>query len=187
MAFNLESLLREELSISTRYLEVGSGHSTKVSTTFRNIQRIDTIESDSTFAATHIEPLVKERPDVVHLHVVDLNCNGGWGYPGKGVSQEQCSSYPRMIRMLASHQHDLILIDGRYRVACAMYVFLDGRDDVKLIFDDFLNRGHYHVVLQYFYITRISGNTVLMQKKIPNAELRESAKNTILHYETDPR
>ena len=41
---------------------------------------------------------------------------------------------------------DVILIDGRFRVACFLYCLLKSKEGSFIFFDDYINRSYYHVV-----------------------------------------
>jgi hypothetical protein len=62
---------------------------------------------------------------------------------------------------------DLILIDGRFRVACCLKSFSLISDNCLIIFDDFLNRKQYHIVLDYFNIVGLTKDKrmVILKKK----------------------
>jgi hypothetical protein len=62
---------------------------------------------------------------------------------------------------------DLILIDGRFRVACCLKTFSVTNDNCLIIFDDFLNRKDYHIVLDYFTIVGLTKDKrmVILRKK----------------------
>jgi hypothetical protein len=59
------------------------------------------------------------------------------------------------------------MIDGRFRVACCLKCFEVINDDCYIIFDDFLNRKKYHVVLNYYDIIEKTEDKrmVILQKK----------------------
>ena len=40
----------------------------------------------------------------------------------------------------------MVLIDGRFRVACFLFSLLNAKKDSIIIFDDYMNRSEYHVV-----------------------------------------
>lgn len=75
----------------------------------------------------------------------------------------------------------MILIDGRYRVACCLKCFDVIDENCVVLFDDFLNRKHYHVVLDYYTILEHTADKhmVLMKKK-PDTTMDY---NTIRAYE----
>ena len=61
----------------------------------------------------------------------------------------------------------MILIDGRFRVACCLKCFEGMSPNCTIAFDDFLNRPKYHVVLDYFDIVDYTRNNrmVMLRKK----------------------
>lgn len=63
---------------------------------------------------------------------------------------------------------DLVLIDGRFRVACCLKCYNVISNDCLIIFDDFLKRPQYNIVLNYFDIIEKTkdNNMVLLKKKI---------------------
>lgn len=62
---------------------------------------------------------------------------------------------------------DLILIDGRFRVACCLKVFKQINKECFIAFDDFLDRKVYHIVLDYYDIIEKTENNslVILRKK----------------------
>jgi len=44
---------------------------------------------------------------------------------------------------------DLVLIDGRFRVACFLHSLLNAEPGTRIIFDDYNNRPHYHLVEEF--------------------------------------
>jgi predicted O-methyltransferase YrrM len=62
---------------------------------------------------------------------------------------------------------DLVFIDGRFRVACCLKCFEIIKDSCLIVYDDFLNRPEYHIVLRYFDIIdkTIDNRMVILKKK----------------------
>ena len=94
-----------------------------------------------------------------------------WGHPGKRATIDEVINYSTHMKNLDQHlQHDidLIFIDGRFRVACCLKCHDIMNDDCVIIFDDFINRPHYHVVLEYFNIIEktIDNRMVVLKKKV---------------------
>jgi hypothetical protein len=78
-----------------------------------------------------------------------------WGSPGKKSTPAQRINYSTHIRTLKKGEQkeiDLVLIDGRFRVACCLKCFDVITQDCFIAFDDFLDRPFYHIVLKYFDI-----------------------------------
>ncbi|MAO75600.1 MAG: hypothetical protein CL699_04770, partial [Chloroflexi bacterium] len=44
---------------------------------------------------------------------------------------------------------DVVLIDGRFRVACFLKSLLHAPPNTVILFDDYINRPHYHVVEEF--------------------------------------
>ncbi len=61
----------------------------------------------------------------------------------------------------------MILIDGRFRVACCLKCFDIIRSDCLIVFDDFLDRPQYHVVLDYYDVVEktTDNRMVILRKK----------------------
>ena len=74
---------------------------------------------------------------------------------------------------------NFILIDGRFRVASCLKCHRDINAECIIAFDDFLNRPHYHVVLDYYNIIDKGSRMVFLKKK-----LDVEVPNTVIeHYE----
>ena len=148
-----KELFYRYLNAATNYFEFGSGGSTVQASLRPNIQRIYSVESDSAWYTKVKSSLQKEG---VQLMLVDLHTNGGsWGHPGRTCTNEEKIRYSDSIWAIglpASQALDLILIDGRFRVACALKAFSVISDSCVVLFDDFLNRPQYHIVLQFYEV-----------------------------------
>lgn len=60
---------------------------------------------------------------------------------------------------------DLILIDGRFRVICALKSYQVINTNCIVLIDDFLNRKSYHILLDYFDIVEKGDRMVALKKK----------------------
>lgn len=81
-----------------------------------------------------------------------------WGGPGKKATNTQKINYSKHMINLSKQEKgkiDLVLIDGRFRVACCLKCYDIIDDDCYIVFDNFLNRKQYHIVLVYFDIIEI--------------------------------
>jgi hypothetical protein len=71
---------------------------------------------------------------------------------------------------------DLVLIDGRFRVCCALTTLLKLKDrKFKLLFDDYMDRPHYNSVERFSRVKSTHGRMVELEA-IPfdEAELRQA-------------
>ena len=82
---------------------------------------------------------------------------------------------------------DLILVDGRFRVACALKAFraLRNQENWTLIVDDYANRPNYHVLEKFAKLERRVGRMAVFDEVIPGQEDKLAA--TIERYVHDSR
>ena len=61
------------------------------------------------------------------------------------------------------------MIDGRFRVACCLKCFDKINENAYIMFDDFLDRKQYHIVLEYYdIIEKTTDNSMVILKKKKN-------------------
>jgi hypothetical protein len=126
------------------YFEFGSGHSTLMASQFLKLKVIS-FETDQyyiPFMKTQIEGSEKALIDFVHL---DVGPTSDWGWPRDTT---KLSNYlPSLLNQIGTLnlRPDLVLIDGRFRVATflACCTFAPG---AVILFDDYVERDNYHVI-----------------------------------------
>lgn len=158
------------LDRSTHYFEYGSGGSTYQATLRPNIQKIYSVESDKVWY-TKLTNLLKDHKNITFLyHEMDTRPDT-WGNPGPNSTPAQWKTYSQYLPAVEDNVIDLVLIDGRFRVACCLKCFDHIRDTCLIAFDDFLNRPHYHIVLDYYdIIEKTSDNRMVVLKKKANIQ-----------------
>ena len=85
------------------------------------------------------------------------------------ICQRQIERYSDTVGELCRlHCPDLVLIDGRFRIACALKAIkeLVKYDDWILVVDDFIGRESYKIITEYAEIYRVIGTTAFLKKKI---------------------
>ena len=165
---------KRQLARATCYLEFGSGGSTVL------VDRAGipgtSVESDRGYAKA-----VRSRLRGGKIRVIwpDIGVTGPWGRP---VFRRH-SKWRRYIEapFPMNPFPDFILIDGRFRVACA----LETADQAHalgvtacLMFDDYAPRTHYHVVEEYFGRPRLVGRAAFFEiggVAIPRSAIDRSA------------
>lgn len=150
------------------YFEYGSGGSTYQASIRKNIIKIYSVESDITWM-NFLQKRIKSNNVIYIFNVMNTRPNK-WGYPGPNSTQIQRINYSNHMRKLTNTEQksiDLILIDGRFRVACCLKCFDLIHTECLIAFDDFLNRPYYHVVLDYYDIVEktTDNRMVILQKK----------------------
>ena len=80
---------------------------------------------------------------------------------------------------------DLVLVDGRFRVASALTAFanLAGLSDARVLVDDYTNRPHYHVMEKHGKLLHTVEYMAVFQPPPSNENLWEAAGQ----YATDWR
>ena len=142
------------LDNSTVYFEYGSGGSTYQANLKPNIQKIYTVESDKTWM-DKLNSVITNNSKITYIYNEMGTKPHTWGYPSGRCLKTDLINYSEHMRNLSIEERskiDLVMIDGRFRVACCLKCFDIINDECYIIFDDFLNRKNYHVVLDYYDI-----------------------------------
>lgn len=131
-------------------VEYGTGGSTLLALG-AGVPRLVSVESDLGWIGMLREvPAIAEaerqgRLTFVH---VDIGRVGKWGKPVDGSGAARYAAYAS-----APWSHcevpDVVFVDGRFRVACALEAILRSDGNTKIAFHDFWKRPQYHVVLPF--------------------------------------
>jgi hypothetical protein len=133
-------LFEKALKSATVYGEYGLGTSTKfvLNNTNLNIISCDT-------AQEWVQQFSQMNPNRLKVEYVNVGSVSDWGYPVGYSKRDQFHKYYESI--WTNHEKpDLVLIDGRFRVACFCYSLLYSNPGCQIIFDDYVERPQYHVV-----------------------------------------
>lgn len=166
------AFLADRLTHCACYLEYGGGGSTLLAARL-GVRNIFTVESDRFFADELQRRLERDGHGArAHVAAVDIGETGRWGYP---LTRERIADWPAypldVWTDLAQRRlsPDLVLIDGRFRIACFLASLLHGRAGATVLFDDYEDRvAHYGAVERFLRPDRIVGGAALFT--IPPAE-----------------
>ena len=92
----------------------------------------------------------RELPGRVVPLWVDIGQTKEWGYPvdeSKSKEWQKYATNPWVYCDEHGLSPDVVLIDGRFRVACFLATCLAIRKKTEILFDDFVGRPYYHSVL----------------------------------------
>jgi hypothetical protein len=150
-------LFKTELAKATSYLEFGSGGST-VLVDRAGIPAVS-VESDPVYAEAVKSRLKGGR---VKMLSPDIGLTGEWGTPlfRNHAKWRRYIEAPFPIEPFP----DFILVDGRFRVACALQAAKYAHEAgalATLMFDDYAPRPHYHLVESHLGQPRIVGRAAL--------------------------
>ena len=154
-------LFRKYLNNAVHYWEFGCGGSTAWASTTNTIKSIVTIESDKNYVA-------KLKADFKNADIrwIDIGPTGAWGAPSDTSKVVDWNLYPNSW-LTKSNEPDMVLIDGRFRVACALTVLTksDTTNNPYVLIHDFNNRPEYHCVLLFYKVIETVDTLVVLQKK----------------------
>jgi hypothetical protein len=147
-ALRLDELLRA----SHCYLEYGAGGST-VKACELGVSVVVSVESDRDWLDALVRKIAR-RPSasqLIPLHI-DLGPVKDWGFPVSEAHWKNYSNYPlraweECIRR--GLKPDLVLIDGRFRVACFMATLLFAQPGCRVLFDDYGDRPECAIVERF--------------------------------------
>ena len=149
------AFLTEQLTRAHCFLEYGAGGSTRLAAQL-GVPHVFSVESDRTFAAAvrrHVREEAKSTGTNARIIVSNIGETGNWGYPIDNSLVSKWPNYP--IRVwhkiaMAGLAPDLVLVDGRFRVACFLVSLLKLRPGKIIMFDDYEGRKErYDLVEKY--------------------------------------
>lgn len=187
-------LFKSVVAGTDNYMEFGLGGSTVLAAEL-GVKRLCGIDSDENWvngiitAIQGIDNNANTNDIDLNLKCIDIGKTGAWGRPVDKKGIKQWPDYPNSIKQFVTNQpFDVILVDGRFRVACALKSFEYLSDDGLLMIHDF-ERTEYHVVLDYYDIVEQKERLVVLTKKA-KAKTNVGAKKleeTFLKYVNDFR
>ena len=141
-----DHLFKDSVSGIGCYGEYGCGKSTKwiLNNTSAKVISVDT----SSEWVEEVKSDNKDNNQRLNIHYVNLGSIGNWGLPIDYSRKENFSTYTDYIWQ-QKEKPKLVLIDGRFRVCCFLSTLKYAEEGTKIIFDDYVDRPHYHFVEKY--------------------------------------
>ncbi|WDY57916.1 O-linked N-acetylglucosamine transferase, SPINDLY family protein [Pseudomonas sp. PSKL.D1] len=139
-------------------LEYGSGGSTALAGRMPG-KTVFTVENDLRWAQ-NMQSWIEAAalPSAPRIYPVDVGATGAWARPRNAEGWKRFHTYPlRVWDEPFFEAPDVILIDGRFRVACFVTACLRVTKPTIVLFDDYLDRPHYHVVERLLAPTEFIG------------------------------
>jgi hypothetical protein len=127
-------------------LEYGSGGSTVLGAELG--KRVISVDSDKAWAQM-MQQWFAANPPPRPVDVVwsDVGKTREWGHPVDDSGWKRFARYPLQVWDLPEFDHpDVVLVDGRFRVGCALATAYRISRPVSLYFDDYMPRPRYHEV-----------------------------------------
>lgn len=174
------AFLESKISESRHFLEFGAGFSTKLA--LKNLNtKVISIETSAEYIASLQQEIAVghisgSRVEFVHI---DIGKTRDWGRPVDESEIEKWPAYsekPWNYIKEKNFKPDLILIDGRFRVATLIQAwrFAPG---CTVLFDDYKKRTHYHKVEELIQPTKLVGRIAVF--KIPKFLRRKGGRTAL--------
>jgi len=158
------------------YLEFGAGGTT-ITALKQSGSKVYSVESDNNWLNAlrqkHDIIAASETSGRLKLFHADIGSVGNFGKPLVVDNEDARVRFPHYSRRIfeaypEARTADVVLVDGRFRVACCLAVLLETKGDTIMMIHDYWNRPHYHVIKDF--ITVIDrGDTLMVCKKSPDA------------------
>lgn len=169
------ALFRHHVRSARIYGEYGVGASTVwvARNTDADIVAVDT----SQIWIDHVRTQVaRERLKVTWI---DMGPVGDWGRPHGYARRHMFRAYRESIWRATSP--DLILLDGRFRIACFLESLLRAKPDTRILFDDYAARPAYHIAAEFLAPVDSDGRQALFV--VPEKLDRDRIANELIRFE----
>jgi len=189
--FDGEAAFRSLLESCYQYLEYGAGASSFAAA--RAGVALVSVESDPRFLAAvenrcrSIAPMGTGEERFLHG---DIGRTGPWGKPVFPSMRRpvKWSRYPLAPwqKLGENFRADLVLVDGRFRVACALAVIAHQPDTSwTLLVDDYLDRDEYKPIAQFAELVAMHGRMAQFRSKA--GVQHQDISNALAHFVSDWR
>lgn len=152
------AFVRRKYEAADVILEYGSGGSTVLASEMPG-KTIYSVESSRVWTKMMRAWFEMEQPvSMPQMRHVNVGPTGKWGSPKDGSGFQRYHLYPLSVWDSDGFQHpDVILVDGRFRVACALTAMLRCTKETTLLFDDYEGRKGYHVIEEFLEKQEVIG------------------------------
>jgi hypothetical protein len=160
------------ISNAQTYLEYGSGGSTQLAA--RYAKTVVSVDHDRAFLEAVGQQINKTACCTQFKPIaVNIGISGRWGYPvftqptdGRLQRWKNYPAAPWRFLQQEMLEPDVILIDGRFRVACALESFLrlGPKSTCNILVDDYVGRPHYKSVEEFGDLVAMHGRMAQFRK-----------------------
>ncbi len=180
------TLFRSFVGRAQGYVEFGAGGSTFLAAQSGTGFVVSTDSAQDWIDSVRMQCVAAQTPTMPDLITADIGPTGAWGYPVDESRRGNWRSYYELCWDRPGTQDaDLYMVDGRFRVACAMQVLLHARVGALLAIHDFASREHYHAVRRF--AREIATTEDLSVFLIPETRNLSGIALTLAEHAFDPR
>jgi hypothetical protein len=160
------SCFRKLLSHTKTYIEFGCGGSTANAIEI-GVPKIYSIESDISWIDKlkendYIENAIRFG-QLTFIHA-NIGPTAEWGHPVGKSHLSQWPNYYLSIWNQLPTDPDLVFIDGRFRVCCALITFLLTPPECLVAIHDYSNRPQYHILEKYSVVLERIDKLIVLKR-----------------------
>ena len=164
-------LLFSYLNSSSNYFEFGAGGSTEMACSLDNIKKMVSTEGSAEFlkSLTNRSPCLSGTKKFVPNYV-DIGPVGNWTVPLDKTTKPRWKDYALSIHNFKDLKPEVVLVDGRWRAACALSTLLLANENYTptiLIHDFFERLHHYKVVFKFTKMVKCADRLVALRPILP--------------------
>lgn len=128
--------LDDHLKPNVVFLEYGAGASTLYA--LQRCRKVISVETDARWMRGVVKAAKTDRLKALPVHI---GLTKEWGFPAlKRPTPKRIARWRSYVEAPWPAQPDVVLIDGRFRVACVAQTGLSAGPSVRVLFDDFFVR-----------------------------------------------
>jgi hypothetical protein len=188
----ITAYFREQLAKARNYMEYGSGGSTVLAN--KMVTNLVSVDSDANLLGDVQRKLQEnDQRAMTKLIHVNIGLTEHWGMPvftrptrRRLRRWEGYAKAPWRYFRTISQQPDLILVDGRFRVACVLesLLSLSPLSQTQILLDDYVDRPWYDVVEQFADRELVGRMAILRPRRLLD---RIQVRRLARQYCADPR
>jgi len=167
------------LDKKTDYLEYGSGGST-ICALDHGVRSVLSVESDPMWFELVSNAISNNDRSRISQLFIDIGPTKEWGWPSSDPPLSTWPNYSLTPWKYSERQGidpNLVLIDGRFRLACFCASLLFSKPKTTILFDDYTDRPHYHVVEKFIQPRNTVGR--LCEFRVPKRLKRSQIKGVV--------
>ena len=166
MPEDAQQALREHYEGASVILEYGSGGSTVVAGEMQ-AKTVFSVESDRRWARKMRRWFQENPPNTgteVSISWVNIGQTKKWGFPANRDKADLYPRYPLSIWQSDGFKHpDVVLVDGRFRVGCALATAFNIKRPITLLFDDYGDRPRMQVAEEFLSKPELVGRMAIFK------------------------
>ena len=151
-------------------VEYGSGGSTLLGAKFGKY--VVSVESSSSWLLGLLGSAVEQNlPGKIVPIWADIGETKEWGFPVDDSKWKKWPDYSRLPWQFCKQHNlspDVVLIDGRFRLACFLSACIYVTKETLILFDDYEDRKYYHIAEQLFPKIDVIDKRMAVFKVVPN-------------------